>query len=107
MALSLMQKHNFMLVLLFSTTDNPEDDVNPFDSVGVFRKSEIGSLDWGPESKPNIRKNAKRRAATNYRRMLSIFGIKLLAADIKAGLENDTEKIDEIVAKWVKKAQFL
>lgn len=98
-----IQKHHYLLIKFFGTTDTPKDDVNPYDSVGVFRRSRIDSLRWG-NTPPTI-SNSKDRAARRLHEVVALDGVSLDEAAIRAGLDKNASKIDDVVFAWAGKAK--
>lgn len=97
-----IQKHHYLLVKFFGIADNLTDDVNPYDSVGVFRRSKISSLRWG--ATPNTISASKGRVARNLHEVVKLDGVDLAVADIRGGLDKNDSLIDNVVFTWAGKA---
>ena len=101
---SRIQKHHYLLVKFFGVADNPLEDVNPYTSVSVFRRSNIGSLRWG--STDDFASRTKDRVAWNLQEIVGLDGVTLKYDDIRPGLNKSNTLIEEVVYGWAGKARY-
>ncbi|MCG8590268.1 MAG: hypothetical protein MJE66_13330 [Proteobacteria bacterium] len=100
---SRIQKHHYLIVKFFGVADNPTNDVNPYDSVGVFRRSTISSLRWG--ATPEVVAANKDRVARNLHEAVKLDDMTLARDDIRSGLDRNETLIDTVVFTWAGKAR--
>ena len=98
------EKEKWLRKVYFGTTDNPDDDVNPFTSMDDFYAATVGDLDWGIGA--GARNRSKTRFAENTRRVLQTFDVRLAAEDIEASVKLQKTKNTDVVKAWVKAANF-
>lgn len=98
------EKIRWLTLKYFGTTDNPQDDVNPYDSVNVFLDSTIGSLRWGVDSK--VRQHSKIRFADTFRNVLSLYKVDIDLAAIITSIQDDNKTNRSVIEEWVKIAIF-
>jgi len=97
------KKFRFLKITYFGASDNPNDDVNPYDDLDTFGKATVGSLGWGIDD--GVRKRSKLRFAHNYYHVLRHYGVLLTIEDILENLVDDLSN-DEVVEKWLEAAVF-
>jgi hypothetical protein len=102
--LTTAEKKRFISLKYFGTTDNPEDDVNPNDSLNEFLGETVGSLGWGSSS--TVRRNSKMRFAFNFHQVLSIYRIDLAPGDIMTSMENEDQTNEDAVNEFISNATF-
>ena len=98
------EKKRFMSLKYFGTTDNPEDDVNPYDDVNEFLENPVGSLNWGIS--PMVRRNSKMRFAFNFHQVLSIYKIELSPTDVMTIIDDEDKTNGNAVDGFIKCATF-
>ncbi|MEJ7830086.1 MAG: hypothetical protein WKF91_17890 [Segetibacter sp.] len=97
------QKFGFLMKVYFGVSNNPKDDVNPYDSFSAFIQSPVGEMRWGVTL--DTRKRSKLRFAYNYSESLKYYKVYLPVEDIFIGLED--EKTNEaVVGEWAESALF-
>jgi len=93
------EKKRFISLKYFGTTDNPEDDVNPYDSLRVFLANAVGSLNWGND--PLVRRNSKMRFAFNFHQVLSIYRAYISPTDVMTVLDNEDQSNESAVEAFI------
>ena len=96
-----IENHHYLMVKFFGASDSRVDDVNPYDSVGVFRRSTIESLRFG--ATPETIAASKKRLAKRLHDVLKLDQVMLPVADIEKGLNRSSEIIDNVVFTWAGK----
>jgi hypothetical protein len=103
----LKKKITFLLRVYFGVSNNPRDDVNPYDDLNEFRTATVGDLQWGPEDEIDVRLKSKVRFAYNYNKALEqVYRIQLAAEDVFAVLLEESQTNEEAATLWAKKAVF-
>lgn len=97
------QKFNFLKRVYFGTTNNPNDDVNPYSDLAEFGHATVGTLRWGIETQAIQR--SKIRFAHNYYNVLNHYNVTLSIEDIFSALIDDQIN-DDVVSNWVEQANF-
>lgn len=97
------QKVRFLKSVYFGVSDNPVDDVNPFQNIEEFSVALVGEMRWGVDS--GVRERSKLRFAFNYNAVLKQFQIELPIEDIFSNLRDDLSNGD-VVNIWVQLANF-
>jgi len=98
------EKKRFISLKYFGTTDNPVDDVNPYDSLPEFLANSVGSLNWGESF--TVRRNSKMRFAFNFHQVLSIFRVAISPTDIMTILDNEDLLNENAVNEFINGASF-
>lgn len=97
------QKIRFLKKVYFGVTNNPKDDVNPFDNLEEFGLANVGLLRWGKND--SVRKRSKLRFAHNYHLVLKHYQVHLPIDEIYFQLE-DSSTNDGVVKIWKDLAKF-
>lgn len=97
------QKFNFIKRVYFGTTNNPDDDVNPYSDLSEFGDATVGTLHWGVNSE--ARQRSKIRFAHNFYNVLNYYNVRLSIENIYAELVDDSIN-DDVVSEWVRQANF-
>jgi len=92
------EKIKFLTLKYFGTTDNPQDDVNPYDSVDVFLDSTVGSLRWGVDA--TVRQHSKIRFADTFKKVLSLYRVDLDLEAIITSIQDDNKTNRSVIEKW-------
>ena len=104
MAISDEKKFRFLSRVYFGVSDNPKDDVNPFNNVDDFMKATVGDLRWGQSL--DVRQRSKIRFVSNFSKVLDSFYITLKVEDAWASMQDDQKTNHELVTEWVNIAKF-
>jgi hypothetical protein len=97
------QKFNFIKRVYFGTTNNPDDDVNPYSDLSEFGRATVGTLRWGVTSE--ARQRSKIRFAHNFYNVLDHYNVRISVDNIYAALIDDKPN-DDVVNTWVGQANF-
>ena len=97
------QKINFLKRVYFGVSNNPDDDVNPYNDLNEFGNASVGSLRWGYDAQ--ARQRSKVRFSNNYYSVLRHYRIILKVEDVFSELE-DANSNNTAVLEWVSKAIF-
>lgn len=98
------KKFKFLARTFFGASDNPSDDVNPYEDLDNFLNASVGSLNWGHSE--NARERTKLRFSYNYNQVLVHYGVTLLLEDIFETIKDDEKIIRDIVNEWIELAKF-
>ena|SRR5258707_8229833 len=99
------EKKKFLVRKYFGFTDDPADDVNPYDNLPEFLEAKVGDLRWGVDQE--VRKRSKMRLADKLNRALSdIYHIDLSYGDILKEVMKDDQTNEAAVDAWVEKSVF-
>jgi hypothetical protein len=98
------EKIRFFSLKFFGTTDNREDDVNPFDDLNEFLDNSIGSLTWGTSGV--VVRRSKTRFAFNFFQVLKIYRIILEPSDIMSVIDDNSKSNREAVDEFIELATF-
>jgi hypothetical protein len=98
------EKARWLSLKYFGTTDNPQDDVNPYDAVPAFLDSTVGSLRWGIGS--DVRQRSKIRFSDTFRRVLELYKVELELADILTAIQDEKKTNRKVVDAWADAAKF-
>jgi hypothetical protein len=102
--LTAQEKKRFMSLKYFGTTDNPEDDVNPHDSVADFLTDSVGNLNWGNTA--TERKNSKKRFSFNFNQVLAMYSVILTYNGIVTIVEEDEQSNEDAVNRFIEAASW-
>jgi hypothetical protein len=96
----------FLKRVYFGVSNNPKDDVNPFNDNELedFGRAKVGDLRWGISSEAKQR--SKIRFAYNYHKVLSLYGVALGVDDIYMSLTNQDSINNVIIESWANNAVF-
>lgn len=97
------QKFRFLKRVYYGVSDNPIDDVNPFQTSQDFGTAAVGDMNWGIDS--DARERSKLRFAFNFHKVLASLSVFLPIEDIFSELK-DEQTNDQVVTIWVDKADF-
>ncbi len=98
------KKYKFLLRVYFGVSDNPNDDVNPYDNLNAFESSTVGELFWGENG--DARGRSKIRFSYNYVKVLEQFGVFMNIEDVHSAIENDETSNSDVVNIWLETADF-
>jgi hypothetical protein len=98
------QKNRFLRKVYFAVSDNPNDDVNPYDSLEEFGNATVGSMRWGQSDE--VRKRSKLRFSYNYHKVLEHYKVLLSIENVFSEL-NDEKVNNDAIKVWASKADFL
>ncbi len=98
------EKIKFTSRAYFGVSNNPRDDVNPFNDLQVFLNSKVNSLRWGAGG--GTANRSKKRFASNMRRVMQTFDIRIDEDDVFQALKPSSKKNSQVVEDIVKDAVF-
>ena len=99
-----VEKRHWLWVKYFGTTDQPSDDVNPYQSINGFLKATVGKLRWGLD--PEVRRRSKERFADTFHEVLKLYDVQLAKEDIVKAITDDNRTNRDVVEIWVRSAEF-
>jgi len=98
------KKRRFIKRTYFGVSDNPMDDVNPFDAWDEFLAAKVQDMNWGID--PDAIKRSKIRFAYNFNQILAHYNVSLALEDILVDLDNNTQTNETMINTWTDKAVF-
>lgn len=98
------QKKRFITLKFFGTTNDPQDDVNPYDSVNEFLSNSVGTLNWG--SSANARRNSKLRFAYTFHNVLSLYRVFVRPDAVMETISDDAIILNDAIDKIVEYSSF-
>ncbi|KQM79054.1 hypothetical protein ASE74_00275 [Pedobacter sp. Leaf216] len=98
------KKRRFIKRTYFGVSDNPLDDVNPFDAWDEFLAAKVKDMNWGIN--PDAIKRSKIRFAYNFNKILDHYSVLLGLDDILVDLDNDAQTNESMINTWADKAIF-
>jgi len=98
------KKRRFIKRTYFGVSDNPLDDVNPFDAWDEFLAAKVKDMNWGID--PDAIKRSKIRFAYNFNQILAHYNVSLALEDILVDLDKDTQTNEAMINTWADKAVF-
>lgn len=104
MATEQEKNREFIAKSFFGTTNNPKDDVNPFEDMPNFLDATVGTLRWGISAV--ARRNSKMAFAFTYHRVLQVYQTDLAMSNILDAISDDDAVISDVVDKWTLTAVF-
>jgi hypothetical protein len=99
-----IEKRKWLRLKYFGTTDHPDDDINPYESLNDFFNATVGSLRWGIDL--GAQKRSKQRFADTFHEVLKIYDVNLSNEHIFSAIEDDNRTNHDVVEEWVKQAEF-
>jgi len=98
------KKRRFIKRTYFGVSDNPLDDVNPFDAWNEFLAAKVKDMNWGIN--PDAIKRSKIRFAYNFNKILEHYNVSLALEDILVDLDKDAQTNEAMINTWADKAVF-
>jgi hypothetical protein len=99
------QKKRFITLIFFGTTNNYQNNLNPYDCVTGFTANSVGTLNWGTDA--DIRRESKQRFAYTFHRILSkCYDIHIHAPTVEGIISDDNTMLKDAIDRIVEKAAF-
>jgi hypothetical protein len=96
------KKKRLITLIFFGTTNNDQDDVNPYDSVTQFMAHSVGTLNWGTGA--NIRIGSKHRFAYTFHSVLKIFNVSVHPNTVIEIISDDATMLKDAIDRIVENA---
>lgn len=98
------KKRRFIKRIYFGVSDNPLDDINPYEAWDEFLAAKVKEMNWGID--PDAIKRTKIRFAYNFNQVLNHYNVILNLDDILMDLDQDTQTNETMINSWADKAVF-
>jgi hypothetical protein len=98
------KKKKFITLTFFGTTNNYQNDVNPYDSIAEFMANSVGSLKWGTSAE--AKRKSKIDFAYNFHRILDIYNVCVASPTVADIIRDDATMLNDVIDRIVEQAAF-
>jgi len=98
------KRRRFIKRTYFGVSDNPKDDINPFEDWQPFLDAKVSDMHWGLTAQ--TKKASKQHFAYAYTAVLALYNVQLTMKQIIDELNKEDQTNQQVINIWADTAIF-